>query len=215
MYGLVAIIDAPRLEDIEITLSDGPIFWLPKLCKFIDRIEMHKSHSRAHILFSEDAISISLMHPGTPTCLKLELFCKSSSVQLYFMARICVDFSVFLLNVRVLRISATKPEWIERVPLERWLEILNSFSGVMCLQIDPEYLTSVVHALLLLERRPQHVLPALHKLYIPRFKHHAPVRMFVESLIASRSISGHHIRVEFVESGVLGTHVAVPCSTTR
>ncbi|KAH9043530.1 hypothetical protein EDB83DRAFT_1587427 [Lactarius deliciosus] len=66
----VTRIDAPHLGDIEITFLDGPTFGVSKLSKFIDRMEMHKSLRRAHILSSDRAISISLILPGAPTCIK-------------------------------------------------------------------------------------------------------------------------------------------------
>ena len=216
---LVAIIDARRLEDIEITLLDNPVFRHLNLREFIDRMETHKSPSRTHILFSEDAISISLMRPAAPTCLRLQLVCKPLSMQLYFMDRICVDISTFLLNVRGLRISVTRPEWAEwqkRHYLERWVEILGSFSRVTRLRLDAKHLTNVMHTLLALERRPNIVLPALHKIYIPQAMHHATLTKSVMSLITSRHLSGHAITVEYEQSGeicVTGPYAAVPSST--
>ena len=159
LEGLVTIIDAPQLEDIEITLFDNSISCHSRLCEFIDRMEMHKSHSRAHVSFSKGTISVSLMQPGR-AWLRLEIYCKSSSAQLYFMAQICVGFSPFLLKVRDLRINTTRQEWSGWAYLERWLEILNSFPGVMWLHLNVKHLTNVVHALLLLEPWPKHVLPA-------------------------------------------------------
>ena len=213
---LVAIIDAPQLEDFEITHFDDPISCHPKLCEFINRMEMHKSHSRAQVSFSKDTVSISLMQPGGPAWLRLEICCKLSSIQLCFMARICVEFSPFLLNVTDLRISSTGPEWPEMVYLGRWLEMLDSFSGVTRLHLDAKCLTNVTHILLALERRPKNVLPALHKLYIPQAMHPATLTTSVVSFISSRHLSGHPITVEYelsVELCATGPYVAVLSST--
>jgi hypothetical protein len=198
LEALVAIIDAPNLEDIKVSLVDNSVFWHSKLSEFIDRIAKHKLHSRAHILSSDDAISISLAQPGTPTCLRLQLFSKPLSVQLYSMARICVDFSAFLLNVTGLRISATGPsEWLDSIYLGRWPELLSLFTGVTRLHLDANHLTNVVCALLPSEKQPQNLLPALHKLYIPQVERHAPLTKSVVSLITSRRLSGHPILVEY------------------
>ena len=105
---LVARVDAPRLGNIEATFFDGSVFELPELIVFIGRIEMHKSYRRADIISSERAISISLTQPEGPTCLKFQLFRKSLSKQLTFMARICIPHSTFLFNVEDLRISAER-----------------------------------------------------------------------------------------------------------
>ncbi|KAH9066855.1 hypothetical protein EDB87DRAFT_1588593 [Lactarius vividus] len=89
--GLVARIDAPRLEDIKVTFFNKIITNLPKLSEFIDRIEMHKSHHR-------HAISISLMQPGALTCLQLRLFCESLTGQPFSMVRILFRFFASLFN---------------------------------------------------------------------------------------------------------------------
>ncbi|KAH8978460.1 hypothetical protein EDB92DRAFT_583766 [Lactarius akahatsu] len=195
----VTRIDAPHLGAIEITFLDDPIFGVPKLSKFIDRMEMHKSLRRAHILSSERAISISLILPGAPTCIKLQLFSEPLSVQLSFMARICTHFSAFLLNVEDLRISATRPSrWMDSLHSGKWLELINSFTGAKWFHLDGNDSTSIVRALQLPERQRELALPALHKLYIaqpgPRY---APLRKAVVSFMTSRRLSGHPIAVEY------------------
>ena len=227
LEGLVDIIDAPQLEDIEITLFHNSVFWHPKLCEFIDRMERHKSHSRAHILFSEDAISISLMQPGAPMCITLQLFCKPPRVQMFSMARICANFSAFILNVRDLRISSTRLEMREGGYIERWPEllkpslnlVLKSFSGVTWLHLDAKCLKNVMHVLSFLERQPQNVLPVLRKLYIPQAERLVPLTESVASFVTSRDLSGHRIEVyksfsEIFRTGTcLGSCAAVPSST--
>ena len=79
LEGIVDIIDVPSLKDVEITF-DNPSLALPLFKGFIDRIEMHRSHRRAHILSSEPTISISLTQPGAPMRLKLQAFCKPSCI---------------------------------------------------------------------------------------------------------------------------------------
>ncbi|KAH8990538.1 hypothetical protein EDB92DRAFT_1864350, partial [Lactarius akahatsu] len=102
---LVAGIDAPCLGDIELTFLNEGLVGFPKLCEFIDRIKIHKSHRRAHILFSERAISFSLIQPGAPTRLKLEFFCEPPSEQLLFVTRVCAHLFDSLFNVEDLCIS--------------------------------------------------------------------------------------------------------------
>ena len=201
LEGLVDTIYAPQLEDIEITLFYDSAFHPPKLRELINRMEMRQSHSRAHILFSEDFISLSLMQPGAPTCLRLQLLCKSLFVQHRSTARICVEFSPFLLNVRDLRISVARPDIRETAHLELWSEILYPFTGVTRLHLDPDCLTNAMRVLLSSERKHQNVvpvlLPILRKLYIPQAAHqsHVPLAESVVSFITSRRRSGHLVEV--------------------
>ena len=64
------------------------------------------------------------------------------------MSRICLHFSAFLLNVEDLRISATRPSSQENsLCSERWLELLNSFTGVKWFHLDGNHSTNIVRAL--------------------------------------------------------------------
>ena len=207
LEGFVVNIDAPRLKNIDVALFDDSIFGHPKLSKFIDRIDMHNSHRRAYISSSEHAIFISLTQPGVPTCLKLQFLCKSLSVQIWSMARICTDFSAVLSNVVDLHIIATRPSrWLDRLYPETWLELLNSFTGVTTLHLDANHWTNVVHAMNLSEQQPKSVLPALFKLYIHQPKpRQAPLTEAVLSLMDSRRLCGHPIAVEYERICHIGT----------
>ena len=197
---LVARIDAPHLGDIEIEVKflKESIFDLSKLSEFIDRIKMHKSHRRAHILLSERAFYISLIRPGTPTCIKLRVICNRFSEQLYTMARIYIGLSTVLLNVEDLRISATRRSSWEDVTGHQWLMLINPFTGVKWFHIAENLSTDIVHALHLPDNSVTPALPALHKLYIPQpGARHAPLSEAVVSFMTSRWLSGHHVVVDY------------------
>jgi hypothetical protein len=201
LEGLVARIDAPRLGDIEVTFLNEHNFDLSELSGFIDRIEMHKLHRRAHFLFSELAVCISLVQlGGAPTCIKLQVFCEQLSEQLYSMARICIDFSAVLSNVEDLRISVTRQSnWGD---VMGWLMLINSFTGVKWLYVSENISTDIVTALQVPNRWGKTPLPALHRLFIsisesqpgPRPVHLSEANA---SFMTSRRLSGHHIRVEY------------------
>ena len=198
---LVARIDGPRLEDIEVTFLDSNNFTfdrnLSQLSDFIDQIEIHKSYRRAHILSSESAISISLTQPGAATSLKLEALCGSLGVQLTSIARICTHLSAFLFNVEDLRISTTRsPIWTDTFDNRLWLGPINSFTGVKWFHLDGDDSTNILWAFQPLDQRRETVLPALHKLYVPGLRH-APLTESVMSFITSRWISGHPIAVGY------------------
>jgi hypothetical protein len=172
MERLVARIDAPCLADVEVAFFNTPIFDISNLSGFIDRTEMHRSHSRACILSSERAISISFVQSGTPTRLELHVLCEPLNVQLSYIAEICLHFSAFLFNVEDLRINTTRLSSLaDNHSGGGWLELINSFTAV---------------------------LPALHELSIlqpgPR---HAPLREAVASFMTSRRLSGQPIKVEY------------------
>ena len=193
---LVARIDAPRLEDIEITLSYESITNLSKLIGFIDRIEMHNSHRRADILSSENATSISLITPGAPTRLKFQLFGEPLYLRLPVIFQIVFFLSVFLLDVEDLRINVMQQSrQKDGSHIGRWLTLLNLFRGVKWLHILGNLSTDIVHSLRL---RYKAVLPVLQGLYIPQpGPRHTPLREALVSFMTSRRLSGHPIAVEY------------------
>ncbi|KAH9010371.1 hypothetical protein EDB83DRAFT_427717 [Lactarius deliciosus] len=170
---LVARIDAPLLEGIELTFLNENIS-LPDLCEFVYRIEMHKSHRRAHILFSESSISISLTQPGAPACLKLQLFCEPWRQQLLFVTRVCDLLSASLFNVEDLRISATPPSGRVYRNYSGWRDLLNFFTST-------HGTPSLLHTLWIAHPGPRH----------------APLREAVVAFMISRRLSGHPIAVEY------------------
>ncbi|KAH9020824.1 hypothetical protein EDB84DRAFT_1581002 [Lactarius hengduanensis] len=196
---LVPRIDAPRLEDIELAFLNKNIIGFPKLREFVNRIETHKSHRRAHILSSERAISISLIQPGAPACFKLQFFCgKQLSEQLLFMTRVCDHLSATLFNVEDLHISTTRPPGPGDSDYSGWRDLLSSFIDVKWFHIDWYHLTNIVRDLQLSDRQYETMLPSLHKLYIPQpGQRHAPLAEALVSFMISRRLSGHYIAVEY------------------
>jgi hypothetical protein len=195
LEGLVARIDAPRLEHIEVTFFNAIALHVSKLSKFLDRIEIHKSHRRAHIQSSERAISLSLIQPGAPTCLTLQLSCKRFSKQISFMTQICISLSAFLSNVEDLRLNALRPSSGQDANVR---QLISRFQGAKWFHVAGEHSTDIVRALRPPDGWWKSVLPSLHKLYIlqpgPR---HAPMREAVVSFMTSRRLSGHPIAVEY------------------
>ena len=133
---IVAMIDAPSLEDIEIT-SDNPFLALPEFKSFIHRIEMYRSHRVAHTLSSKPTISISLTQPGAPTRLNLQVFYKPLCRQILPMTQISFNFSPFLFkDEQDLRISRRNSSHSREL-----LELLNNFTGRKCVlsRYEPPY----------------------------------------------------------------------------
>ena len=199
LEGIVNVIDAPSLENVEVTF-DNPSLALPEFKKFVDRIEMDRSHRGAHILSSEPAILMSSKWPGAFMRLKLQSLSKPSLMQISSMAQICLDFSPFFWNDEGydLRISIARPSGrTDRSSDGELLELLDPFTKrLFHLMLDANHWTNIVHTSQ--PRLNEDVLPAMHKLYIPQpGPRHAFVREAVVSAMISRRLSGRPIDVEY------------------
>jgi hypothetical protein len=197
LEGLVPRIDAPRLRDIQVTVVDEFIFYLSRLRKFIDRIEMDKSLHQAHILSSERAIAISLTRPVVPMCFNFRLFSELSSEQLSAEFRSLPHFPAFFLDVKDLSISATRPS--SQRDSCKWSGLINSFTGVKWLYLDGNESTNILRDFeIAYWWRQKPVLPALHKLYVPQlWSRHATLSKDIVSFMTSHWRSGYPIGLEY------------------
>ena len=193
----VVRIDAPHLRDIDITFHCRQKMSASQLGQFLNRIEMHKSHSRAEILFSQRTVSTTFNQPEAPARLGLQVSSNNIRRQLSHMAQICNSISPFLLGVENLRIGATQPPGGQDSDnLKGWLGLISAFRGTKWVYLSGNQSTNIVLALRLRQREV--VLPALHKLCVrehePRY---APLQEAVVSFVHSRRLLGQIICVEY------------------
>ena len=206
---------SPRLENIEITFNQ-PTFFVSKLCEFIDRIEMQKTHRRADILFSDLSVSISFTKPG-PTCLKLQVCCESLSLRLYSLAQICSGLSALPLGVEHLGISGMRPSsGKDDSDREGWLKLIHPFRSTKWVHLTGDHSINIVLALQHSKMRRDTVLPFLHKLCIREPEPRCPTfQEALASFVHSRRLSGHTFGVEYERPWInkrrgTGTTI-VPC----
>ena len=210
LEGLVVRIHAARLEDIDITFFDDPIFGVANLSNFFDRIQMQKLHGRAEALFSEHAISISLIQPGRPMRPKLRISIRASNLQLRSMIRLCNCLAPFLSSVEDLRIHTRLLSGQDNSDCERWAELLRPFWGAERFHIAGNLSSDAVLSLQLLRKRHDNLLPLLDNIYIwepePHFTHlHVPM----VSAMASRWLPGYFIGVQYERTNDLHSGTAV------
>ena len=192
----VARIGAPRLADIDIKFFGRSTMVPLQLSRFINHVEMQKSHRRADIISSEHTISISFSQPEVPSRLELQISCQQLTLQLSYMAQVCNGLSASLLGVEHLYVGVRHTtSGKDRNDDEDWLELFRAFRGTKWLDIASEHFTDIVLAL---QYSRESVLPALCKIRIrepePRY---APLRDAVVSFIHSRRVSGHIIAAEY------------------
>jgi hypothetical protein len=194
----VARIDAPRLGGIDITFfaQHEPTMDASELGRFIGRIEVQTSLSRAGIETSSHAISISFTNPSTSTPLKLQISCEQLDRQLACMAQVCHQFSPFLFRVEELRTNTTQSSSVhDDVASEQWLNIVRSFNGARELQVAEKLTKGIICALGRADGETT-LLPALRHLSVEN-----PMEMnelswdALLSFITLRSLSGRPVQV--------------------
>ena len=190
-------IDAPSLEDVEITLFDDLSHSKPN--ELIDQIKRQRSHRGAQLLSSEPTVFISSQKgPGAFMRLKLQSLSKRLLVQISSMAQISLGLSHFLRN-NDLHISMTQPsERMDSSYSGELLALLNPFTNEKgChLRLNQNHWTNIVH--FSQQRQHENVLLAMGKLYIPRpGLRYSFLREAMVSVMVSCRLSGHPIEVEY------------------
>ena len=197
---LVARIDTPRLEDVEVTFSFERTIHVSRLGRLTERIEMQRSVSRVEIAFSQSTIStgIRFTQPDAPTRFGLQIVpCRQLSEQLDLMGQILNHFSHFSHHIKTLVINTTK--WSRRLGGEPWLGLIRTFDCAKDFRVAGEQVTDILCALRPEDGEPEDptVLPALCDLRVLREPLWIPGSSWdaVQSLYVSRWRSGRPIRV--------------------
>ena len=196
---LVARIDATHLGDIDITLFSQPTMDALQMGRFIERLEMQISLSKAEIKTSAQAVSISFTDSGTSTPLRLQISCKRLDWQLSCMAQVCDQISPFLSRVSDVKVITAQPSGGRDGEIgEQWLDLVGSFkfSNAKSLWVASELTTDILCVLCPANEENTAILPSLRHVHVQKpIEMDGPLWASVQSFITSRWISGHPVKV--------------------
>ena len=203
MEDLVAQIDTPLLESVQITLFNLEVLEVSELAKFIHRTDKLSLPHQAELTFISDHISITLspkllLGKNGPKTLKLKLASHESAFRLSYVAQFCASCLPTLSQFESLHIHDSIP-WQDVVDdLDpQWLELLCLFTTVKDLRLSRTVTPHVAQALRGLEvERVTAVLPALENVFIHRLKRSAPAREAISEFADARQLSGHPVSIQ-------------------
>ena len=195
---LVARIDAPLLDELEITFFHQLLFDTPHLSQFIGRTPRFKAYNEARVVFHDWVVStVSVSAFDGRLC--LIILCISSDWQLSSLAQVCSSSfpQALISTVEHLFIEdgsrmLYRPEEIES---SQWLELFHSFTAVKHLYISPRSMPSIASALQeFVGESMTEVLPTLETLFLEKLPSR-PVQEAIEKFVSSRQLSNHPISV--------------------
>jgi hypothetical protein len=203
LNSFVTRINAPRLRDIEVRLFNQLIFTISHLVRFIDQIEMQKSHRRADIQSSVDAISISFTQPGGLARFTLQISCEQLDWQLSSMVQICDQFasSGFLFGVGELLINTTQPSNGQAdADSEHWPELIHSFSGAERFSLAGNLTSNILRTLRAADRETS-PFPAL-KFLCTEGPTSCDLLAAIRSFVTLRPIEVEHTGTDFFRTKI-------------
>jgi hypothetical protein len=197
---LVARIDVPLLEGLEIMFFHQLIFDTPQLVQFLARSPNIRPPVEARIVFSDRYVEVTF--PQTLfRSFTLGTSCRQSDWQLSSLAQLCSSSfpEAFVPMVERLYISEygdDRPRWKDDIEDSQWLEVLHPFTGLKDLHISREFLLRIAPAFQeIAGERVTEVLPALQSLFLEELHPPGPVQEAIENFVAARQLASHPIAV--------------------
>ena len=194
----VAQVDAPLLHDIEMSFFDQPIFDIPQLSQFINRIESFNRLNATVSFLNHDA-SV-LFSSETDGRLLLRFLCNQADGQLSSVTRLC-GMSLHPISTSeslTVTIGWGNPQHFGQFDIgpSQWEEFLYPFTDVKILFLDEDvgpHITTVLQGLV--GERVTQVLPTLQSLFIKGLQSSGPTREAAESFVAARQHFGHPVTI--------------------
>jgi F-box-like len=208
---LVACIDAPLLNTLDITFRQYHRFDSPHFSQFISRTVIHRAPEKARVALSNRVVTIILSSPSdnlsvtspSPTqiptdgefALRISFIDQISPLSL---AQVSIPSLPPFHTVRHLYIRKgmfDSPHW-QSTEISQWFELLRPFTAVKDLYLSEEF----VSALEFIGEREIEVLPALQNLFLSELESE-PVQKVVGKFVAARRLTGHDIAISSWEIG--------------
>ena len=196
---LLARIDAPILDKLEIVFFYQLIFDCPQLTQFISRTPKFKANGEARVRFSYLVVTVTIPQKFGGE-IELAISCRQSDWQLSSLAQVCSSSfaQVLIPTVEHLHIQCFSwpPDWQDDVENSQWLELFHPFTAVKALYISSEFTPRIAPALNgLVGERVTEVLPALQSLFLEEPLQSEPVQDIMWQFVAARQLAGHPIAV--------------------
>ena len=149
---VVARIDAPRLNKLNITFFNDIVFDTPQFTRFVSRTPMLKRLETAWVTFQDDAAAVKLLSEtsGKGEKLKVTIPCRELDWQVSSMEQVCTSCLPPLLTLENLYIYENphrRIHWQGDIENAVWLELLHPFTSVKNLYLSESIARRIVPAL--------------------------------------------------------------------
>jgi hypothetical protein len=208
---LVARIDAPLLDDLNLTFSHQLVFDTAQLAEFISRTPKFKAPDKAYVKFSDSHVSVTLAPRATfDGTFHFAISCEDSFWQLSSLTQVFASplYQALIPTVEHLYILDTeflRPCWQDEINEEedsQWLELLRPFTAVKDLYLYREFVPYFAATLQEIDTESvTEVLPALQWIFLEDPWLSGSVQETIKHFIALRRLSGDPIVVSLWSTG--------------
>jgi hypothetical protein len=198
---LVARIDAPRLEWLNITFFNDIVFDTPQLTRFFRHIPTFEAFDKASVGFWKDytaSITLSPAYKHPDERLIMSISCTELDWQLSFLEQVCTSSLPYLSTLQDLYMEGQPwpQDWKDNIDYDQWLELLHSFAAVENLYLSKGLTPCVVPALQdLVGSGTTEVFPNLQNIFLEEPQESGPVQEGIGKFVATRQVTSHPIAV--------------------
>jgi hypothetical protein len=200
---ILARIDAPRLDQLNMTFFNQIIFDTPQLFQFISRRQTLRALEKGYIEFNAGfAIVKFLSRTSSYSALGVRIACTGSEWQLSSLEQVCTSSlptvsaleDLYILEDRLAPVYPL--DWQDDVENTLWLELLHRFTAVKNLYVSSEFAHRIAPVLQeLVGGRSTEVLPILESIFLEGFQSSGPVYEDMEKFVAARLLTSHPVRI--------------------
>ena len=201
---VVARIDAPRLNKLDITFFNQIVFDTPQSIQFISRMPITpKSFEVARVTFEDGAATIRLssQKSGKGEEIRVRIPCRELDWQVSSMEQVCTSCLPplpTLENLYIYEISRGQQHWQHNIEAALWLELLRPFTSVKSLYLSEDIVQVIVPALQeLVGGRATEVLPILQNIFLEGRQSSGLVWVGIQQFVSVRQATGHPIAVSY------------------
>ena len=195
---LVACIDAPQLDYLNITIFNDIAFDTPQLVLFISHTPKWKALESVDITLWNGGASIDFSSQTSRRRLfEVRILCEGLDWQVAAVEQVCTSCLPPLYILEDLYFhedSDSPPDLKDSVENREWLELFRPFMAVKNLYLSENLGSLIAPALQeLVEGRTTDVLPALQNIFLKGLESSGSVQESIRKLIAARQAANHPI----------------------
>jgi hypothetical protein len=193
---LLARIDAPLLDRLDINLFHQLIFDTSQLAQLISCTSKLKAYNEAHVDFSDSRVWVRLYQldpQASDGVLELGISCGQSDWQLSSLAQVCSQALIPI--VEHLYINGSRQLcWQDDIENSQWLELFHPFTAVKHLYLSSEFAPRIAPALQeFAGERAIEALPTLQNIFLeePTSGSSGPAQEIIGKFVAARQLASH------------------------
>ena len=203
---LAACINAPRLDDLQITFFNDIEFNTPQIMQFISRTLAQRSRAfqNGNIIFLKDRGAY--LNTSGDGRLHVKIICQGLEWQVSSLGQVCTSslppLSV-LEDLYIYDYRYSQPDWKDDIENGLWLQLLHPFTAVKNLYLSEQFAPRIGPALQeLAEGGTTEVLPALENIFLEGLESSGSVQEGIGKFVAARQVASRPIVVSsWVNSG--------------